>query len=355
MRIFINQFKALHAGGDIDRTRSLGKAPFLQWNNFWAGRIEESFTDYPRAIIQQDRVVQIAVDLVKSFSEAKPEAVFIGTARGATATLEEAHAGFLKTGKVPPRTSPLTTLGNVASAAAQFAGLEAKVASISMTCSSGLHAIVDAVDWVEKNGGVVLAGGVEAPLTDFTRAQFEALRLLTDDQEDWPCQPLTGKTKNQLVLAEGGAVFQLSLHPGPAEIKGYGEAASVTDTSTSFAGEAIEAAMRQACVKANWDKPDLIIAHAPGTIKGDEEELEVIQKVFGDAQAVCSTKSITGHTLGASGPISMAFALDILEDQSLLDSIPFKMGVIKSPMKRALINATGFGGNAISIAIEKVD
>lgn len=350
MSIYIHRGEYVIPGGSIEEVLNASKAPFQSWGEYHAGKVQLPAPDdeISRKWSRQDRVTRIALGLVERMSDSKAELLILGSARGATATLEKEHSRFLDSGKVSTRTSPLTTPGNIASAAASLTGLQARNHSLSMTCSSGLNALIQAAEQID-NGRFkfVIAGGVEAPLTLFTRAQFEALRLLSKEQNDWPCLTLGKKRSNQLVLSEGGAIFELSCNKSSFKISGWGESAQHLESDTAFAQEAVKASMEQALAMSKV-KPDLVIAHAPGTLKGDAGEREVIDQVLGNNQSVFSTKKYTGHSLGASGAVSLAFALEFLSK-----GYTTKNGE-QAEIKSVMINATGFGGNAASLVVEKV-
>ena len=97
---------------------------------------------------------------------------------------------------------------------------------------------------------------------------------------------------------------------------------------------------------------DVIVMHAPGTIKGDLSEYKAIEKLFGDdLPMVTSNKWKIGHTFGASGMLSVELAILMLQNQKFI-GVPFiKSQKVKNEIKKVLINAVGFGGNAVSILL----
>ncbi len=341
--------------------------PFEPWEGYWCARIPSSVilqkTAFERTDARYydklDLTGKMAVTLVKQLLEAgaAPERVSIGSARGATGLLEELHGPFSIAQRIPVQTSPLTTAGNIAAAAVQLNRLEVPSLTVSMTCSSALHAII--ADLERMAGGRIreaIAGGVEAPVTRFTRAQFEVLRLLAHHSSDTgtPCKPFAGDDINRVVLAEGGALFTLSTEKGRWRIIGWGEAAEHQTTPVSLAGKALRKAMRLALTHVSDKRVDLVIAHAPGTAQGDPEELTAIRECCGDHPRVVSGKWLTGHTLGASGALALVQALNALEhgfpelDYSPIDNLGFR-GV----PQRVMVNATGFGGNAAVLIVER--
>ncbi|MCH2199740.1 MAG: hypothetical protein MK081_13255 [Flavobacteriales bacterium] len=334
-------------------------APFISWKEKVAGRIDDSswkeiaeHLNDPRAFHKLDRTAKMAAVLLNPLRNSSIDSVFIGSARGATETWEKAHASMLEKGSVPVKTSPLTTLGNLASNAAAQNRLNVSSLTSSMTCGSGLQSLINGLKLME--GGVLncfVAGGVEAPLTDFTYAQFEALGLLASAESEFPSKPLAKKRSNQLVLSEGGVLARISKKASPFRVSAYGEATETTVSPTAFASKAMHDSMEMAISKAGI-QPDLIIAHAPGTVKGDQGELKAIQELFGEKMPVFSTKGYTGHTLGASGMVSVVFAMHFLNLGKLPEMRLFP-DLAGERVNSVLINVTGFGGNSISLMLSK--
>lgn len=104
----------------------------------------------------------------------------------------------------------------------------------------------------------------------------------------------------------------------------------------------------------NLSEVDVIVMHAPGTIKGDLSEYKAIQKTFGtDLPRLTTNKWKIGHTLGASGMLSIELAVLMLQHQEFI-SVPFiNIQNSKNAIRKVLVNAVGFGGNAVSVLISK--
>ncbi|NVO30091.1 beta-ketoacyl synthase N-terminal-like domain-containing protein [Hymenobacter lapidiphilus] len=296
-------------------------------------------------------------------------AVSIGSSRGATGRLEEFHAEFLAEGRVPAAASPLTTLGNVASWVAFDAGQAGAAAlSHSSTCSSAFQALGNAVAWLRAGmADRFLAGGTEAPLTAFTLAQMRAIGIYSPfGATDWPCRPGTGRPST-FVLGEGAAVFVVERGSRAALQKagktalllegvGFGFEALGSKTGLSADGQhfqqAIRAALQQAAVAPA--EIDAVVLHSPGTPAGDAAEREALRAIFGEQlPLLLSNKWLLGHTLGASAALSLDFALYVLETQTW-PTPPFATdvnGPCERPVRRVLVNAAGFGGNAASVVV----
>ncbi|MEY2701628.1 MAG: hypothetical protein RLY43_261 [Bacteroidota bacterium] len=285
--------------------------------------------------------------------------VNFSSSRGATSLFEKYFEEFYTTKKVTTYTSPATTLGNISSWIAHDLQTRGPELSHSITCSSGLHSILNAIAWLQA--GLVhsfLVGASEAPLTPFTLAQLEALKVYTQEKNDLPCRALDfDKTKNSMVLGEGAVAMVLSLKDSTylAKIVGMGYATEVLSSATSISSEAecFQKSMKMAIGNLPLESIDAIIMHAPGTILGDQSEREAIVKVFGQQQPLLtSNKWKVGHTFATSGLLSIELAILMLEKQQFISS-PFYPQQISKPLKRILVNAVGFGGNAVSILIEK--
>ncbi|MBX2877893.1 MAG: hypothetical protein KTR30_37585 [Saprospiraceae bacterium] len=285
--------------------------------------------------------------------------VNMGSSRGATQVLERAHLQHVDGADLSPNTSPLTTLGNVSSWVAQVLGVEALSISHSVTCSSGLQAIANGVSWLESGRcDHFLAGGTEAPLTSFTIAQMEALRIYASpDATPFPCRALDlKKEKNSMVLGEAAASFVLSKAPQNPPLAwivglGYGMEPLSSPTSISGQGLALQKAMKMALQEADLDRVDALVSHTPGTVRGDRAEYHAIQQVFPEKiPAITNNKWKIGHTLGASGALSLEMAILMLQKQQFIPH-PFLAQAAPQQLQTIMVNATGFGGNAISLIL----
>lgn len=284
----------------------------------------------------------------------------IGSSRGATGLWE----GFFQQhteGKIPPLTSPTTTLGNIASWVAYHLGIQGLTMSHSVTCSTALHAVLNGVVWLESERcEQFLAGGSEAPLTDFTIAQMRALRIYAPKEaSDYPCRALDfNSISNTMILGEGAACFALERNPEQplAWIAGIGYSNEKIQTATSISGEGLEQAMRMALHEAGLEKVDVVVCHAPGTRLGDAVEVQAIERVFGkNIPRLTSNKWKIGHTLGASGALSLEMALLMIQHNRVIE-IPYlaaSFGEQPENIGSVMINAAGFGGNSVSIILKK--
>ncbi|WP_310557250.1 beta-ketoacyl synthase N-terminal-like domain-containing protein [Flavobacterium sp.] len=280
----------------------------------------------------------------------------IGSSRGATELFEKHHQEFIKTGKTEVLASPTTTLGNISSWVAHDLKSQGPEISHSITCSTALHALLNGVAWLRAGmAGKFLVGGSEAPLTPFTIAQMQALKIYSKTNE---CRAFDlEKTKNSMVLGEGAAMVCLEIDEGQqalAYIEGVGYATDILEHSISISTEAVcfQKSMEMALQNNKLSDVDAIVMHAPGTIKGDLSEYKAIQKVFGATLPLLTTnKWKIGHTFGASGMLSIELAILMMQYNQFI-GVPFApMQFQKKPIQKVLINAVGFGGNAVSVLL----
>jgi len=283
----------------------------------------------------------------------------IGSSRGATQLFEKYHSEFVDTGKTSTLTSPTTTLGNISSWVAHDLKSKGPEISHSITCSTALHAILNAAAWLQSGMATkFLIGGSEAPLTAFTLAQMHALKIYAKEPQEFPCRAFDlTKTKNTMVLGESAAMACLEL--GEKEnaigyITGLGYAIDELEHNISISEEAVcfQKSMAMALANTRLEEVDAIVMHAPGTLKGDISEYKAIQQLFGSTLPMLTTnKWKIGHTFGASGMLSLELALLMIQ-QNIFIGIPY----VAEPnprknIRKVLINAVGFGGNAVSVLV----
>ncbi|MFN3752975.1 beta-ketoacyl synthase N-terminal-like domain-containing protein [Flavobacterium sp.] len=291
----------------------------------------------------------------------------IGSSRGATQLFEKYHQEFLATGKTATLTSPTTTLGNIASWVAHDLKSAGPEISHSITCSTALHAVLNAVAWLQSGMATkFLVGGSEAPLTPFTLAQMQALKIYANPNDcqpepaEWPCRAFDlTKTKNSMVLGEAASVACLELGESQnalGYIIGIGYATDDLEHNISISKEAkcFQKSMAMALGNTPLAEVDAIVMHAPGTLKGDTSEYKAIQKVFGDNVPMLTTnKWKIGHTFGASGMLNIELALLMMQHQTFI-GIPYIEELNpRKAIRNVLINAVGFGGNAVSVLVSR--
>lgn len=315
--------------------------------------------------------------------------VNIGSSRGATDLFEKHYRDYLETGKAQTLASPTTTLGNISSWVAHDLQSLGPEISHSITCSTALHALLNGVAWLRSGmTDKFLVGGSEAPLTDFTIAQMRALKIYSNLDEhnteldplrqaqrdnpacqsepvedlstkkNYPCRALDlEKTQNTLILGEGAAVCCLEIgkkENALAFVEGIGYATEILEHNISISAEAtcFQKSMKMALKDTNLSEVDVIVMHAPGTKAGDVTEFKAIQKVFTSTLPMLTTnKWKIGHTFGVSGMLSIEMAILMLQHQEFI-GVPFVQEQNpRKQIRKVLVNAVGFGGNAVSVLI----
>lgn len=292
-----------------------------------------------------------------NFSD-KNVGINFGSSRGATTLFEKHHSDFIKEGTVSTFTSPSTTLGNISSWVSHDLQTDGPEISHSITCSTGLHALLNGIAWLQSGmSNQFLVGASEAPLTPFTLSQLSALKVYSTEENNLANRSLDfSKSTNTMVLGEAAACMSLSLSSenAIAKITGIGFATEVLSSSTSISSDAkcFQKSMKMAIGSTNLEDIDAIVMHAPGTIQGDVTELEAIKTIFGThLPMLTSNKWKVGHTFATSGLLSIELAVLMLQNQQIIES-PFYKNSNSKRLKKILVNAVGFGGNAVSVLVE---
>lgn len=281
----------------------------------------------------------------------------IGSSRGATGLFEKYHQFFLEKGVAETLTSPTTTLGNISSWVAQDLQSSGPTISHSITCSTALHAFLNAIAWLSSGmADRFLVGGSEAPLTDFTIAQMKSLKLYAQENKEFPCESLKmDKKTNSMILGEaaGVACLEMENKNALAKMAGFGYATEkiTHNISISSHAECFQKSMKMALKSANLKNVDCIVMHAPGTVKGDMAELKSIEKTFSKMPALTTNKWQIGHTFGASGMMNVEMGILMLQHQKFIKNRFFIPQNLPKKINSIMINAVGFGGNAVSLIL----
>jgi len=358
--MYIDDWSLLTSSGSSPREveENFG-AHFQARGVHWQAAITSSEVDkWSKKNSKSDRIHHLALACADALSPEinKRCLVNIGSSRGATAFLEQSIAQFNTMGTVPIHSSPISTLGAVSSFVAHHLKTNGAVLDHSMTCSTSLQAVVNG--FAHLKSGLVdtaVVGGVEAPLTEFTFSQFEALRLMSKENEN-PCHPLIQKSSNTMVIGEGAGLVKMTKEKTARakwEVQGIGQALESAKHLVGIEGEALKISMQRALETAGISKVDLVLAHAPGTKLGDEIELQQIRELLGQVDVV-SNKWAFGHTFGASGILSLIWAGWLLDGWSPKIPLAYQDShQLSSIPETVMINAIGFGGSAVSIILKK--
>ncbi len=309
--------------------------------------------------------------------------VIISSAIGGLHSLQEAILTNATEG--PRRVSPflipmLMANGGSGMAAIEF-GIKGPCFSVASACASGADGIGTALMML-RTGMIdaALAGAAESTITSTGVAAFDRVGAMSRRNDGYSMTPQPfDKNRDGLVMGEGGAVLVLERETDAkargatilAELAGYGATADAYHvTAPHEFGEGGAAAIRMALnsAKANIDEVGYISAHGTGTLLNDQSETRAIKAAFGDLAykiAVSSTKSMTGHMMGATGALEMIFCVQAIREGILpptihyetpdpecdLDYIPNKAREAKISV--AISNAFGFGGHNAVLAVRK--
>lgn len=347
----------------------------LENGSFWVGNLPQITLDEVSAIQQTEKykavdptvlyalfASRLAVKNAGWSHEGADFGINIGSSRGATQRWEEHFDSFSQSAEAQTLSSPLTTLGNIASWVATDLGSQGPSISHSITCSTSLHALLNGVAWLQAGMcDQFLVGGVEAALTPFTLAQMKALKIYAPSSHaQYPCRALDfQKSQNTMVLGEGAAVFALDTQytsSALAKIIGVGFANEVITHPVSISTDALcfQQSMSMALKNAGLTTVDAVVMHAPGTKLGDQAEFNALKKLNLDRVLFTSNKWKVGHTFGASGALSLDLGIKMLQHQYFI-GVPFaNMPSGAKKLNHIMVNAVGFGGNAVSVILERV-
>ena len=397
---------------------AIGKDLETFWSSLMEGKsaisLVESFdvSDYPTRIAgsikdfnpedyvdrkearKMDRFVQFAVaasqsalkdaDLnIRELEDPERVGVYVGSGIGGLETWEEQHRILLERG--PKRVSPFfipMMIANMASGQISInTGAKGPNSTVVTACATGSNSIGDAYKLIQRDeADIMICGGAEATIRPTGMAGFCSMRAMStrNDEPEKASRPFDSD-RDGFVMSEGSGVLILeelehAKKRGAkiyAEVVGYGmsgDAHHMTDPDPDGAARCMQKALRD----ANLDPTqiDYINAHGTSTGVGDRSETIAIKQTFGEHAyklAVSSTKSMTGHMLGAAGGIeAIITALSIQEgiipptinldnpDPELdLDYVPNKPR--KAEVKIALSNSFGFGGHNATVVLKRYE
>jgi 3-oxoacyl-[acyl-carrier-protein] synthase II len=342
----------------------------------------DPFTHYALATAQM-ALDDSALDLEKIDTERM--GVIYGSGIGGMNTWETQHGNFIKGG--PKRISPFFIPMMISDIAAGHIsirfGLKGPNYATTSACATSSHAIADAFIMIQRDSAdLMVTGGTEASITPMAIGGFNSARALStwNDKPEVASRPFD-KDRSGFVMGEGSGTLILEEleHAKNRGAKIYGEIIGVGLTADAFhvtapapEGEGAFRSMREALRDGGIKTTDVdyINAHGTSTILNDKNETAAIKNLFGEhayKMSISSTKSMTGHLLGAAGAIeSIATILALQEgivpptmhldepDQDCdLDYTPHKP--VKKELKYALSNTFGFGGHNASLLFKKYD
>ncbi|TMH37976.1 MAG: beta-ketoacyl-ACP synthase II [Betaproteobacteria bacterium] len=310
--------------------------------------------------------------------------VNIGSGIGGLPMIEETHNDVLKGGprKISPFFIPSTIINMISGNLSIMHGLKGPNLAMVTACTTSAHCIGESGRLIEYGDcDVMVAGGAEATVTLLTVGGFAAARALSTRNDD----PATAsrpwdRDRDGFVLGEGAGVvvleeFEHAKRRGAkvyAELAGYGMSGDAYHmTAPQEDGEGAARCMENALRNASLNREDIdyINAHGTSTPLGDLAETIAVKRCFGDHArklAVSSTKSMTGHLLGAAGGVEAIFSVLAIRDQVApptanlfnqdpacdLDYVP--NAARRMPLRSALSNSFGFGGTNGTLIFKRV-
>ena len=310
--------------------------------------------------------------------------VNIGSGIGGLPMIEETHNDVLEGGprKISPFFIPSTIINMISGNLSIMHGLKGPNLAMVTACTTSTHCIGESGRLIEYGDcDVMIAGGAESTVTLLTVGGFAAARALSTRNDD----PATAsrpwdRDRDGFVLGEGAGVvvleeFEHAKRRGAkiyAELAGYGMSGDAYHmTSPQEDGEGAARCMENALRNAGLNREDIdyINAHGTSTPLGDLAETVAVKRCFGDHArklAVSSTKSMTGHLLGAAGGVEAIFSVLAIRDQVApptanlfnqdpacdLDYVP--NAARRMPLRSSLSNSFGFGGTNGTLIFKRV-
>ena len=347
----------------------------------------------PKEIRRTARFVQFALFSAKEavnesnldFNKENPfrAGVVIGSGIGSLNAIEKEHKVFLEKGprRISPFLIPMLITNEAAGVIAITFGLKGVNFCTVTACASGAHAVGEAYRAIQQNkADIMLCGGTESAITPMGVGGFCALKALSkrNDDPEHASRPFD-KDRDGFIMAEGSGIIVLeelehAKKRGAniyCELAGYGVTCDAYHiTAPDPDGEAPAAAMRQALKEARIKKGGNIYVNAHGTSTqlNDKMETRAMKKAFGSYAkdiSVSSTKSMTGHTLGAAGAIEFVACCLVVKNKIIpptinLDNPDPECDLDYTPNKAkernveaAMSNSLGFGGHNASLVMKE--
>ena len=305
--------------------------------------------------------------------------VIIGSGIGSLQQIEKQYTTILEKG--PGRVAPLMVpmmISNMAAGNVSIQlGLKGKCTNVVTACATGTNCIGDALRAIQYgDADVMFAGGTESCICPTGIAGFTALTALTTREDPLRASIPFDKDRNGFVMGEGAGVLVIeSLEHAQkrganilAEIVGYGSNCDAYHMTTptpdgSGAAKAIKLAINEAGIKP--EDVDYVNAHGTSTPANEKGESAAIVSVLGKDVPVSSTKSFTGHLLGAAGAVEAIFCVKAIEDSIVPPTINYKekdeqcdLDIVPNELRNAQLNivmsnSLGFGGHNASLLLKK--
>lgn len=347
--------------------------------DFKTAKRMELFSQYA-VVAAMEAFAQAGIDMTKE--NPYRAGVSIGSGIGGLSIMESEHEKILTKGptRVNPFLIPMMISNMAAGNVAIALGLKGKCVNVVTACATGSHSIGDALRAIQYgDADIMVAGGTESAITPIGVAGFSALTALTTSTDPNHASIPFDKERSGFVIGEGAGVVVLeelehAKQRGArilAEVSGYGATCDAFHiTSPSEDGEGAAMAMRLAMEEAGIapEEVSYINAHGTSTHHNDLFETRAIKKAFGDAAGqlyINSTKSMTGHLLGAAGAVECIVCVKSILDGYIHATVNSKESEeecdlnymfgkeICKEVNYAMSNSLGFGGHNASLLIAK--
>ncbi len=311
--------------------------------------------------------------------------VQVGAGLGGLPTIEKYHQAMLEGGprKVSPFFIPMLIINLAPGFVAMRSGAKGPNLSTVSACATGTHSIGDAYRLIERgDADAMIAGGCEGTITPLGIAGFNAMKALSTRNDDPTAasRPFE-KNRDGFIMAEGAGIVVLEEYEAAkkrgahiyAEVAGYGMSCDAYHlTAPAPGGEGAARCIKMAVNNSGLNPEDIdyINAHGTSTHFNDLYETMAIKSVFGDharKMMVSSTKSMTGHALGAAGGLEAVFLALSIERNVVLPTMNYDeadpdcdLDYVPNQAREAVVragisNSFGFGGTNGSLLLKKVD
>jgi 3-oxoacyl-[acyl-carrier-protein] synthase-1 len=307
--------------------------------------------------------IRASIETARSKYSSERIAVILGTSTSGITAAEEASESMAGTGELPPNYNyQQQEMGTAAEFLAQYLQLNGPRYTISTACSSSAKALASGMRLIAADiCDAVVVGGCDS-LCKLTINGFDALESMSAEI----CNPFS-INRDGINVGEGAALFLMTRDEAAIRMAGAGESSDMSAPEPS--GNGAELAIRQALKSANAEPGDIgyINLHGTATVKNDEMESCVVNRVFGDQIPCSSTKSQIGHTLGAAGAQEIGLCWLLLDESNSGRQLPRhlwdgeadpaieKIGLTgaNSCWDRDLFmsNSFAFGGSNVSVVI----
>lgn len=336
------------------------------------------------ALMAADEAVKDADISFENEELSKCSGVLISSGIGGLGTIETEHEKGLQKGfdRISPYFIPSAISNMAAGRIAIKHGIHGMCSCVVTACAGGSNAIGDAFRHIRDGyGKVMVCGGAESCITEFGIGGFTALKALSQSEDPMRASVPFDKERNGFVMGEGAGVLVLeelehALERGAkiyGEIVGYGtncDAYHITAPASDGSGAA--ECMKQAMADANVLPQDItyINAHGTSTAMNDKCETMAVKKAYGeyaDKVMMSSTKSMTGHLLGASGAIEAIISVMAVKEDFVPATINYKvpdeecdLDIVANQgrnvrVEYAMSNSLGFGGHNASLIFKKYE